>query len=328
MHQSGHTAFYLAGSLFDDQSSSDESCTGAPLTEGPGEKFPSNRERRALRKQAAIATPEVSVPVQPATPPPEGAVARAARTVAIGPTSAFEISSRHLNVSEELAALVGTDASDAGRARNGHGRRLMQWLGGSRCVLVKPRDTWPKVGGGLGMEREGRENGGAFTFTHSRSYREVSAQLDAVAGASDARGLHALVNANPCHVESLLALAELLLLTGDAERSAEMVERALHVCEACAHHAFRLDGTCRLYWCETPRAHRAHRARCTPVPHVDHRRRSNGVMVARRSAPANRAFVRALGLHMHAASRRGCHRAALELAKLIYTLDPEEVTRN
>lgn len=263
MHQSGHAAFHLAGSLFDDQSSSDESSSsdppgsaGARQTEGSREKFLSNRERRALRKQAAIATPEAPAPMQPATPPPEGAAARAARTVAIGPSSAFEISSRHLDVREELTALVGADAIDAGRARDGRGRRLMQWLGGSRCVLVKPRDTWPKVGGGLGMERDGRENGGAFIFTHSRSYREVSAQLDAVAGASDARGLHALVNAHPCHVESLLALAELLLLTGDAERSAEMVERALHVCEACAHHAFRLDGTCRLYWCETRAARR------------------------------------------------------------------------
>lgn len=106
----------------------------------------------------------------------------------------------------------------------------------------------------------------------------------------DPNAIRALVERYPAQVDGLLKLAAYCSTAGQLELSAEFVERALHACERALHPLCTLlDGSARLRWSE----------------------------------PNNRPFFVALHRHMINVGRKGCPRTALELGRLLLSLDPD-----
>ncbi|XP_070617855.1 ribosome quality control complex subunit TCF25 [Erythrolamprus reginae] len=158
--------------------------------------------------------------------------------------------------------------------------------------LTAPKDTWPRHSKtGISMvlleTRRGEQH---FAFEHSREYQLVQFKfLDAVES-MDPNNLVLLLQMNPYHVDSLLQLSDVCRMQEDQEMARDLIERALYTLECAFHPVFSLtSGTCRL----------------------DYRH------------PENRAFYLALFKHLLFLERRGCPRTALEVCKLLLSLDPE-----
>ena len=105
----------------------------------------------------------------------------------------------------------------------------------------------------------------------------------------------------PWHVDALAALSDVYHYAGEGSKSAELLERCLYAMEGAWHPWFAqcvADGTARMD------------ARVNTDADTDS---SN--------ADANSLFFGCMFKHVQATTRRGCHRAALECAKLALSLD-------
>ncbi|CAI5940443.1 unnamed protein product [Closterium sp. NIES-64] len=129
-----------------------------------------------------------------------------------------------------------------------------------------------------------------FRYVRSATYRAAQHLFEQTVASHDPNQLGLFVAHHPYHVEGLLALSEVYKQVGEVQTSADLLERALFLLEAAWHPWFNPSlGTCRLEFSHEP----------------------------------NRALFDALFRHMHHVGRRGCHRAAFELCRLLLSLDPD-----
>jgi hypothetical protein len=242
----------------------------------------------------------------------------------------WQIDPRHLDGANELSARFGKDtmrklaAADrleqrhGGASKAGAGGRGTRSRLGGRWLFGAPRDAWPPVGGGLGMEFDRSSDGAAavdpailnpaivmpihvnsgsstpasFIFSMSRAYRELQVEMEMATATGDPNALQQVLAAAPFNPDGLVRLSDYCRHTGQNEFSSECIAKALHACEVAFHPQMRarlLDGSARLRW----------------------------------SHECNRPFHRALFRQMQASTRCGCHRTALELGRLLFSLDPE-----
>ncbi|KAM9410416.1 ribosome quality control complex subunit TCF25 [Pholidichthys leucotaenia] len=194
---------------------------------------------------------------------------------------------RNLNPETELKRYFGARAvlgEQRPRQRNRQFHRTT-WL-------ASPKDSWPRFSRpGISMTLlETKDGIHHFTFEHSRDYQQVQFKfLDAVES-MDPNNIVALLQLNPYHIDSLLQLSDVCRIQEDQEMARDLTERALYSFECSFHPLFSLtSGTSRL----------------------DYLR------------PENRAFYLALYKHLMFLEKRGCPRTALEICKLILSLDPD-----
>ena len=149
-----------------------------------------------------------------------------------------------------------------------------------------------------------------FSFEHSQSYQAVQQEFflavesmhpDAIVVSAENNILMAnkcqhicfqsLLNRAPFHIDAMLQLSDICKMGEDTQMASELIERSLFAMEAAFHTLFNLAvGTSRLQY----------------------RRQEN------------RAFFIALFRHIHFVGARACYRTALEFAKLLLSLDPDE----
>jgi len=142
------------------------------------------------------------------------------------------------------------------------------------------------VGGSAGEQR--------FRFTHSAAWHGAHADFNRVVEGGDPGQLVELLEWGcPYHAPALLALSELAGLTNEAQRCADLLERALHSFESAWHPA--LAG-----------------ALAAGSARMDGR------------APENAPFFDALFRHAALLGRKGCVRTALEVCKLLLCLDASD----
>ncbi|GAQ83343.1 hypothetical protein KFL_001440300 [Klebsormidium nitens] len=213
---------------------------------------------------------------------------------------------KHLKAEDELRRIFGSkvissvEAHEGAGARGGGGRRhRLSGRGRGRGavgprkggLLISPLDHWPRWDGGILMESMGSKDGCQFfKYTFSRDYLRTQHEFEALAATHDPNAIAHLVAQHPYHIDGLLTLADVYKQMGEMQTVAELLERCLYAFECAWHPSFNISlGTCRVPFEEEP----------------------------------NRAFYQALFRHMQHLGRRGCHRTALEVCKLVLSLDPE-----
>eukprot|EP00850_Spirogloea_muscicola_P014878 SM000110S18885 [mRNA] locus=s110:149940:151775:+ [translate_table: standard] len=134
-------------------------------------------------------------------------------------------------------------------------------------------------------------SGQAFRYVHSSAYATVQASHEAAMRTHDPHAVADILARHPWHVDSLLALSDVYRTMGEAQSAAELLEQALFALEGAWHPWFNPTlGSCRLPYSEA----------------------------------ANRPLFHALFRHAQALGRRGCHRTALEVCKLLLALDGDD----
>ena len=278
----------FAGLLDSDEEAEDEPASSvddafvnqilaSPASVGPagsdGQRKPSNKQRRAAKQRPEDELDEDGVLAA-------AAAERAATSEATAETETeadaeadadlLKLSTSHLDATNELSRKLAVSKKGlskivaAERAeQRGAGRGPRQAAGHqggrrvAKTVLVRPRDTWPPVRSGLGMELVRSEGGLSwFVFTHSSLYAQSEQELELCVQSADPNSLHGLLRTYPYQLDGLLLLADYLGRTGQHELASEMVERAL----LCAPPAPPLRPS-RPYVCPAPPG----RARAPPL---------------------------------------------------------------
>ncbi|CDF32311.1 unnamed protein product [Chondrus crispus] len=220
-------------------------------------------------------------------------------------TEVIRVEPRLLNADSELKRLFGSRVIESERRgeeiASGRGGRRRGRGGGRnnprrRVSLVSPRENWFPEAPGLVMQLDSEDTDTDptgvryFRYVHEASYARLQEEYRFVVGTHDPNLLAELCSRCPYHVDTLLQLAELYRQMGELDRAAEQIERCLYVLESSWNVAFKpYDGNCRL----------------------------------RFELVENRSIYVALFRYSQLLTRRGLHRTALEISKLILNFDPE-----
>ncbi|KAK5642561.1 hypothetical protein RI129_008728 [Pyrocoelia pectoralis] len=202
----------------------------------------------------------------------------------------LNIHHKYLNPNNELKRIFGSKI-----IQSEHKRKLRGSRGHVRTTwLVASKDNWPQAAKlGLSMSLQETKPGGIhyFAYEHSQTYRQIQTKFLEAVESLNPDNIVAIINEHPFHVDALIQLSELCKLSEDLAMAAELVERSLYSLECSFHPLFNVaQGNCRL----------------------DYRRQENRVL-----------FI-TLFKHLLFVAGRACYRTALELCKLLLSLDPDE----
>lgn len=220
-------------------------------------------------------------------------------------STALHVEPRHLNADSEMKRLFGSRVIESERRADeaqaaGTGRRRGRTGGRAhlrkKVSLVSPRETWYPEAPGLTMVLDSEATNNStdgvryYRYKYETSYSRIQDEYRVLVGTHDPNMLVQLMNRYPYHVDTLLQLAEVFRQMGELDRAAEMIERCLYILENAWNIGFKpYDGTCRL----------------------------------RFDILENRSLYVALFRYSQLLTRRGLHRTALEISKLLLNFDPE-----
>ncbi|XP_065340572.1 ribosome quality control complex subunit TCF25 [Cloeon dipterum] len=200
----------------------------------------------------------------------------------------LSIDNRNLNPNNELKRIFGVKIVQSEQRKKSRTRTHLRNTG-----IVTPKDTWPIIGKqGITMrycEQKGQVQ--VFSYEHNPDYQLVQRIFLQAVESLNPDNVVAVIHSHPYHVDALLQVAELCKMSEDLQMAADLVERALYALEHAFHPLFNLaQGNCRLDYCRQE----------------------------------NRALFIALFKHLTMVGQRACHRTALELSKVVLSLDPDD----
>ncbi|TPX37577.1 hypothetical protein SmJEL517_g00661 [Synchytrium microbalum] len=206
----------------------------------------------------------------------------------------LSVSVRNLDPEHEMRRIFGSrvikdNARPQRHQRPGH--RAVATAPMRRTYLATPKEHWPPFKtGGMSMEYLEASDGEMwFTFSHSRAYSDIQYQFLQVLRTHNPEHIAGLLRMYPYHIDTALQLSEILKHNGDIAQASELVEQVLFAFERRFHSMFNMAlGTCRLSY----------------------------------DRVENRPFFIALFRHVQYLTRKGCWRTALEVNKLLLSLNP------
>ena len=128
-------------------------------------------------------------------------------------------------------------------------------------------------------------------YVHSSSYGQAQRAFEAAKSIHDLNSIASVLMYHPFHLDSLITMADYFKFVGEHHMSADATAKALYALECAWHPMFTpLQGNCQLKF----------------------------------SHETNKPLFTALFTHMKNMDRRGCHRSALEVCKLLLSLDSDD----
>ncbi|KHN15858.1 Transcription factor 25 [Glycine soja] len=213
--------------------------------------------------------------------------------------SILQVDPKCLNAENELRRIFGSkvvksfvSSNQVGSSRQMRGVRGRVHYNLKKSVLVTPSDSWLRCDDSLSMQFLEIKNGyNYFRYVHSPSYSQSQRAFEAAKAINDINGIASILQHRPYHIDSLLTMAEYFAVLGEQQMSADAIARCLYALECAWHPMFNpLQGNCRLKF----------------------------------KHDTNKPIFTALFTHMKNLDRRGCHRSALEVCKLLLSLDSDD----
>lgn len=125
---------------------------------------------------------------------------------------------------------------------------------------------------------------------HSSSYAQAQRAFEAAKAIHDFNGIANILMHHPYHIESLITLADYFKFTGEHQMSADATAKCLYALECAWHPQFTPSRNCQVKYVHD----------------------------------TNKPLFSSIFTHMKNMDRRGCHRSALEICKLLISLDPDD----
>ncbi|XAR53905.1 hypothetical protein NMG60_11028842 [Bertholletia excelsa] len=213
-------------------------------------------------------------------------------------SSILQIDPKFLSAENELRRIFGSKVVNTFQKsqQTGSSRQIRGGRRGShshrRTILVSPSDHWPRWDGSLLMELlETKDGLHYFKYVYSSSYIQAQSAFEAAKAIYDLNGIASILLHHPYHLDSLITMAEYFKFSGEHQMSSDAIAKCLYALECAWHPMFGpLQGTCQLKYIHEN----------------------------------NRAFFSVLFAHMKNMDRQGCHRSALEICKLLLSLDSDD----
>ncbi|KAF1863617.1 hypothetical protein Lal_00030685 [Lupinus albus] len=215
-------------------------------------------------------------------------------------SSVLQVDPKYLNAENELRRIFGSKVVKSFESQTSNQASSSRQIRGVRrghynlrkTVLVTPAIHWPRWDGSLSMEFLETKNGyNHFKYAHSSSYSQAQSAFEATKAINDLNGIASILMHHPYHLDSLLTMAEYFKVVGEQQMSADAIGKCLHALECAWNPMFTpLQGNCQLKF----------------------------------NHDTNKPIFTALFTHMKNLDRRGCHRSALEVCKLLLSLDSDD----
>ncbi|KAM7472374.1 hypothetical protein LguiA_010557 [Lonicera macranthoides] len=212
--------------------------------------------------------------------------------------SSLQVDPKFLSAENELRRIFGSKVVNSFEKNNqtGSSRQIRGGRRGShnhrKTILVSSSDHWPRWDGSFSMELvETRDGYNYFRYVHPASYSQAQRAFEAAQAINDLNGVASILLYHPYHIDSLVTLAEYFKFSGEHQMSADATAKILYAFECAWHPMFSpLQGNCQLKY----------------------------------THDTNKPFLDTLFVHMKNMDRRGCHRAAVEICKLLLSLDSDD----
>lgn len=215
-----------------------------------------------------------------------------------GRSSILTVDPKYLKAENELRKIFGSRVVSS-LENNEIGGSSRQMYGARRAVhhprrtiLVTPSSYWPRWDGSLSMELiEVKDGINYFRYVHSAAYTYAQESFEVAKSSNDLNAIAAILAHYPYHIDSLLTFSEVFKFSGEHQSSADVLAKSLFALECAWHPLFTpMQGNCQLKFIHD----------------------------------TNKQFFTALFCHMRNLDRRGCHRSALEVCKLLLSLDYDD----
>ncbi|PON49431.1 Transcription factor [Parasponia andersonii] len=216
------------------------------------------------------------------------------------PASILQVDPKYLNAENELRRIFGSKVVKSFEKSNQSGTGSSRQVRGGRrggyiprkTVLVTASEHWPRWDGSFSMEfLEVKDGYHYFRYVHSSSYSQAQSAFEAAKAIHDLNGIASILLYNPYHLDSLLTMADYFKFMGEQQMSADSISKCLYALECAWHPMFTpFQGNCQV----------------------------------RFSDEKNKPLFTTLFAHMKNMDRRGCHRSALEVCKLLLSLDSDD----
>ncbi|WCJ22559.1 Transcription factor 25 [Euphorbia peplus] len=212
--------------------------------------------------------------------------------------SIFQVDPKCLNPENELRRIFGSKVVKSFEKSN-HPSSSRQLRGARRgsqhvkkTILVSPSEHWARWDGSLSMEfLETKDGYHHFKYVYSLAYDQAQRSFEAAKAIHDLNGIASILLNYPYHLDSLITMADYFKFVGEHQMSADAIGRSLYALECAWHPTFTpLQGNCQLK--------------------INHE--------------TNKPLFSTLFTHMKNMDRRGCHRSALEVCKLLLSLDLDD----
>nr|GEW96755.1 hypothetical protein [Tanacetum cinerariifolium] len=224
--------------------------------------------------------------------------------------NSFDAILEELSLDNELRRIFGSKVVDsveksnqAGSSRqNRQGRRVFHPH--KKTITVSPSEHWPRWDGSLSMELL-ENKGGCYYFRYvpSSTYSMAQRQFEQAQATHDLNGIASLLMHHPYHIDSLITLADYFKFSGEPQMSADATAKSLYALECAWHPTFNPLQECA--WHPT----------FNPL---------QGNCQLKYTHDTNKPLFTSLFAHMKNMDRRGCHRSALEICKLLISLDSDD----
>ncbi|KAJ6334779.1 hypothetical protein OIU78_011612 [Salix suchowensis] len=212
--------------------------------------------------------------------------------------SALQLDPKCLNPENELRRIFGSKVVKSFEKSNPDSSSR-QVRGGRRgahhsrkTILVSPSEHWPRWDGSLSMEfLETKDGYHHFRYVHSSYYDQAQRAFEAAKAIQDLNGIASILLYHPYHLDSLITMADYFKFVGEHQMSADAIAKSLYALECAWHPTFTpLQANCQLK--------------------INHE--------------TNKPMFTTFFTHMKNLDRRGCHRSALEVCKLLLSLDLDD----
>lgn len=212
---------------------------------------------------------------------------------------------RRIFGAEVTRGLSGDDTEDRTAGLAGASRRIRRLAARGlirqqgtlrKGLLINPRNTWPPyTKGDLVLTHVGTSPNGkaVYSYVPSRSYDAIQSQYRNVQSSYNPRNLMGLLQLYPYHIDSLLSIGDLYRSTGDGQYADEMLEMCIYALE---------QG-----W---------------PSSMMNLINSPTGIEIPYEGY--NVSLFVALMRHVQTLGKRGLHRTALEICKLVLSLNSED----
>ncbi|PAV83377.1 hypothetical protein WR25_16114 isoform B [Diploscapter pachys] len=200
----------------------------------------------------------------------------------------FKVDPKLLDASEELKRALGKAFK-----QNISGPTNPHRNTGAYGRIVKSQLNWPPIKNiGLSMIQEKKEgNITWFTFVHNSNYEKLERLYWFGEDSLDHGIANEILSESFYHLNSLLMLANVMMMSEDVTQAADLIKRGIFYCEQSFHSLFQpFDWTHRISYL-----------------HYE-----------------NRVFYLLLHRHMLNALNKRCFETSLNLAKLIFKMDPND----
>jgi tetratricopeptide (TPR) repeat protein len=239
--------------------------------------------------------------------------------------SILGVNNKHLKAEEEIRRIFGPTHSirrqqnDQTEAYAGYSRRIRRLAARGLIrdrlqplkpglLISNPRTSWPRdmSSNMLRVQHAGVDSrSGATLFqlalsrncSHENIFKAVQAEYEQCVESYDPNSLAAFLASYPYHLDGLLTMADVYRAIGENEQSDDLIERCVYVLDCCwpplAFAEAAVTGQAR-------------------------------IGISNSKLFPNRLVFLPLFRYMQTLSRRGLHRTALEVCKLLLQLDPED----